>query len=199
MPEQAETGHVGGAAAPAASAARDASRLSAVITATASANASPVALCRLLSTPRPRGLVSVSGNPARPRRCGAAGRVGDAGDRQPVLRLGVVDAVTAGEVAPGLRADVGAAAEHLAGQLERERLARPGEQVDSDERLAAHRVDVGQGVGRRDPAPVVRIVDDRREEVGGGDDRSPGVQPHHRRVVAVVHPTSRSAGWPRPR
>ena len=54
---------------PPRSAAREASRLSVVIAATASSNRSPVALCRLFRTPRPSGLVSVSGVP------GAAGVV----------------------------------------------------------------------------------------------------------------------------
>ena len=39
------------------------------------------------------------------------------------------------------------------------------------DRLAAHRVDVGQRIGRGDAAEVERVVDDRHEEVGGGDDR----------------------------
>ena len=37
--------------------------------------------------------------------------------------------------------------------------------------VAAHRVDVGERVRRGDATPVVRVVDDRREEVGGDDDR----------------------------
>src|SRR5690606_6994809 len=48
---------------PRATACSLASRLSVVITATASGNQSPVALCRLLRMPRPRGLVRVSGVP----------------------------------------------------------------------------------------------------------------------------------------
>jgi len=47
-------------------AAWQASRLRVVITSTASGKTSPVALCRLFSTPRPSGLVRVSGTPARP-------------------------------------------------------------------------------------------------------------------------------------
>ena len=74
---------------------------------------------------------------------------------------------------PASRATVGAPAQHLGGQLEGQPVARPGQQVDRDQRLAAHRVDVGERVGGRDPAPVVGVVDDRREEVGGRP-RPPG-------------------------
>ena len=49
---------------PAATAAREASALSAVIVATACGNTSPVALWREASTPRPSGLVRLSGIPA---------------------------------------------------------------------------------------------------------------------------------------
>ena len=47
-------------------AAAEDSALSSVIAATACGNTSPVALCRVLSTPTPSGLVSDSGRPARP-------------------------------------------------------------------------------------------------------------------------------------
>src|SRR4029453_14088875 len=41
-----------------------------------------------------------------------------------------------------------------------------------------------QRVRGRDPTPVVRIVDDRREEVGREDQRGVAVEPYGRRVVA---------------
>ena len=50
--------------------------------------------------------------------------------------------------------------------------------------FAAHRVDVGERVGRGDAAEVERIVDHRHEEVGGRDDAGLVVEPPHRRVVA---------------
>ena len=53
-------------------------------------------------------------------------------------------------------------------------------------RLAPHRPHVGHRVGRHDPAPVVGVVDDRGEEVGGADDRPAAVDPHHGRVVAAL-------------
>ena len=140
---------------PAATAARPASRLSAVIEATASSDTSPVALCRLLSTPTPSGLVSDSGVP------GDGGVVADEpvevdepGHRHAVLGLGVVDGVPAADVAAGLLRHLQPAAQHLGGELGRQHVARPAEQVDRDDRRAAHGVDVGEGVGRGDPAEV---------------------------------------------
>ena len=50
----------------ASSAAAAASRFNWVIAATACGNGSPVALCRLFSTPMPSGLVRVNGSPGRP-------------------------------------------------------------------------------------------------------------------------------------
>src|SRR5690606_13368086 len=109
-------------------------------------------------------------------------------DGQAVLGLRVVDAVAARQVAAGLLADLRAAAQHLPRQLEGDLVPGPGQQVDRQHRLAAHRVDVGERVGGRDPAPVVGVVDDRGEEFGGGDQRAATVQPHGRAVVAVLVP-----------
>ena len=50
-------------------------------------------------------------------------------------------------------------------------------------RLAAHRVDVGQRVRRGDPAEVVRVVDDRGEEVDGLHDREVVAHPDDGGVV----------------
>src|SRR5690606_28006686 len=96
-------------------------------------------------------------------------RVGDPGDGHAVLGLGVVHAVAAADVAAREGRDVQAAAQDLPRDLERQDVAGPGEQVHRDEGAAADRVDVRQRVGRGDAAPVVGVVDDRGEEVGGGD------------------------------
>src|SRR4029078_5567968 len=55
-----------------------------------------------------------------------------------------------------------------------------------EDRGSAHRVRVGEGVGRRDTAPVVRVVDDRREEVGGDDDGEIVAEAVDRGVVCGV-------------
>ena len=54
-------------------------------------------------------------------------RVGHAGDGHAVLRLGVVDAVAAGDGAAGQARDVEAAAQDLGGQLGGKDVARPAE------------------------------------------------------------------------
>ena len=96
--------------------------------------------------------------------------MGGADDRQPVLGLGVADRVAAGERAAGL-ADLGrGAAEDLGEDVARQVLGeRRDRQREQDP--AAHREDVGQGVGRRDLAERPRVVDERREEVERADDR----------------------------
>ena len=48
---------------------------------------------------------------------------------------------------------------------------RHAHQRQRHDRLAAHGVDVGDRVGGGDAAEVERVVDDRHEEVGGGDQR----------------------------
>ena len=48
---------------------------------------------------------------------------------------------------------------------------RHADQRQREQRARAHRVDVRQRVGRGDAAEVVRVVDDRHEEVGRRDDR----------------------------
>src|SRR5436305_2053712 len=80
------------------------------------------------------------------------------------------------------------AAEHLTCQLERKGLSWPREQVDGEQRAPAHRVDVGQGVRGRDPAPVVSVVHNWCEEVGGGENRGVAVEPHRTCVVTGVDP-----------
>lgn len=109
-----------------------------------------------------------------------------AGDGHAVLGLGVVDAVTARDMAARAVRDVECAAQHLAGQLEGKHVARPAEQIDGGDGAPAHRVHIGEGVGRGDTAPVVGIVDDRGEEVGGRDERGGGGDTDHGGVVAGV-------------
>jgi hypothetical protein len=72
------------------------------------------------------------------------------------------------------------------GQVGTEHVTRPAEQVERDQRLTAYRVDVGQRVGRGDPAEGARVVDDRSEEVHGRHDRSRGADPYDGSVVSVL-------------
>ena len=73
-----------------------------------------------------------------------------------------------------------------ASSSKRQPLARPRDEVQREERRAAHRVHVGERVRRGDAAPVVRVVDDRREEVGGDDDGEIVAEAVDGRVVGGV-------------
>jgi len=95
------------------------------------------------------------------------GRIRGAGHRHAVLRLRIVDAVPPGYVTMRRAPHIQAAAQHFRREFGRELVARPAEQVNGDQRLAAHRVDVGHGVGSGDPPEGVTVVHDRSEEVGG--------------------------------
>ena len=114
------------------------------------------------------------------RVAGPAARVGQhrvagatmPGDRQAVLRLGVVDRVAADD---RRRRPPPRRRRRRAGS----RAARPARASRAGRRrgsapmtgAAAHRVDVRQRVGRGDPAERVGVVDDRREEVDGLHER----------------------------
>jgi hypothetical protein len=45
------------------------------------------------------------------------------------------------------------------------------EDIESGERPASHRVDIGESVGGGDSAEIERVVDNRREEIGGHNQR----------------------------
>ena len=81
-------------------------------------------------------------------------------------------------------ADLRAAAQDRAHHLDRDFSERNAEDRERHDRLGAHRVDVGDGVGRGDAAEIARIIHDRHEEVGGGDDAEVLVDLPDGRVVA---------------
>ena len=112
--------------------------------------------------------------------------VGEPGYRESVLRLRVVDAVAAGQVAPGGARDRRHRRARSRPAARRQHVSRPADQIERDDRPAAHRVDVGERVRSRDPTEVIRVVDDGREEVGGRDDRSAVQDTHDGRVIPAV-------------
>ena len=116
-----------------------------------------------------------------------------ADDREPVLRLGVADRVAAGEDrARRAHLPVGAV-EDRTHDLGRQLLRQRGDR-EREQRHAAHREDVVQRVRRRDRAEVVRVVDDRREEVDREDERALVVEPVDRCVVGRVEPDEQVLG-----
>jgi hypothetical protein len=105
-----------------------------------------------------------------------------AGDRKAVLRFRIVDGVATHNGATGLSHDREATLDHLAEHVEWNSVAGPPDQLKRCEWISSHRVDIAQRVRRGDPAPVVRVIDDRREKVNGLDDdvaisnsKNPGV------------------------
>ena len=106
-----------------------------------------------------------------------------AGDGQAILGLQVVHAVPADDGAIGLARHLRATREDFAEQLEGLR-PRPADHVQGIEGPSAHRVHVGEGIRRRDPAVIARIVDHGRKEVERRYEARAGIQLPHRRVVA---------------
>ena len=74
------------------------------------------------------------------------------------------------------RANRFTAVENAADRFDRELVDGHADERQREERRAAHRVDVGDRVGRRDHPEVVRIVDDRHEEIRRRDDGLPLVE-----------------------
>ena len=120
-----------------------------------------------------------------------------AGHAEPVLRLGVDDGVPARDHAARLGDLVAAAAEDLRDDFLRH-LAREACDREREHHLAAHSVDIGHRVHRRDGAPRPRVVDDRRKEVDGLDDREVGRHAIDRRVVRRAEPDEQIRGRRRP-
>jgi selenide,water dikinase len=86
----------------------------------------------------------------------------------------------------GIRTDRRAAAQNLAHHIDGNLVERHPENRQRQDRLGPHGVDVRDGVGGGDAAEVERIVDDRHEEVRGGDDAGVVVDLPDGGVVAGV-------------
>ena len=186
--------------APERSAARAAAALLVVIDVTAASSTSPgarPALTAVVATPIPRALVSTSASPSRrPALVRMRSGMHLADDRQPVLRLRVVHAVPAHHGEPALLADLGPAGHHLGQHGHRQLRRRPRHDVQREQRPPAHRVHVGDGVLRGDPAPGAGIVDDGGEEIGGRHQRSGVVESPHGGVVTGLR-ADEQVGVPR--
>ena len=102
-------------------------------------------LAAVLTAPAPSGLVRKSTSPGRPPAFVSTSSGWTVpGDRQAVLRLGVVDRVAADDRRARRLDHVVAAAQDLPQHLAAERLEREGHEVQRAERRAAHRVDVAR-------------------------------------------------------
>ncbi len=97
------------------------------------------------------------------------------------LRLGVVDGVATGDHEAGGAGDLLGPDEHVAEKFGGQFVVVPADKVQRQQRAAAHRVHVRHRVGRGDPTPRRRIVDEGGDEVGG----------HHQGPVVVETPDGR--------
>ncbi len=111
-------------------------------------------------------------------------------------RLHRVDRVASGDGNAGARAYRFAAVEDAADGVDRQLVDGHADERQREERRAAHCVDVGDRIGRRDHAEIVRIVDDRHEEIGRRDDRLPLVELVDRGVVGGFE-TDQQCFWHR--
>ena len=135
----------------------------------------------------------------------AAGNVGmdairmdDARNRQAILDLAVADAVSPRHDRPGCHHALRSAAKNLAKNLGRKILVGKADDVERGEWFCAHCVDVGEAVGRGDPAEGVWIVHQGGKEIERRDQRGRFVELVDPGVVEVVHP-DKQLGIPHPR
>ena len=140
------------------------------------------------ATPVPRGFVSTRTSPGS----AAALVVNDLGvnesdHRKAVFWLLVVDRMSAHDRHAGRCHDVGTTSQHVGQQLERERVSRPPNHLQGGERLSTHGVDVRDRVGGGNATPVVRFIDDRRQEVDGLNEGATRPDAKNARVVRRRH------------
>ena len=98
-------------------------------------------------------------------------RMDAANHRQTVDRLDRIDRVAAGDRNAGFRTSRCAARNDRADHIDGEVLDRHRHQRQREQWRCAHRIDVGDRVGRRNRAEIVGIIHDRHEKIGRCDDR----------------------------
>ena len=146
------------------------------------------------TSPVPSGFVRKSASPGlRARLRPDAVRVHGADDGEPVLRLVVPERVPAGEDRARLAHLRVGRGEDRGDRLLRQILGKLGDR-EREQRPAAHREDVVQGVRRGDRPEVRRVVDERREEVEREDERGLVVEPVDRGVVGRREPDQQVLG-----
>ena len=105
------------------------------------------------------------------------------GDGESVFELRVDDSVSTDDERAGFVYFILTAGENAGKDLEGKVLGWERYDIECGERLAAHRVDVGQRVRSSNLTKVVRVVDDRREEIHRLDEREIVAQHEDPRVV----------------
>ena len=105
---------------------------------------------------------------------------------QPVDRFRAVDRVSASHRNAGRCTDGLAALQNLPDGVGGQDVDRHADDGECKQRFAAHGVDVGQCVGGGDAAKVERIIDNRHEEISGGDDGLLVVEAVDRSIIGSV-------------
>jgi|GEM_PF-829487 len=114
-------------------------------------------------------------------------RVDLAGHGQAELRLRVIDRVPAGGHVAALRRDLGRSGEHVLQHAGGQFTGVPADEVEGEQRAAAHRVHIRDGIDRGHPPPGARVIDDGRDEIGRRHQGAVVAQPPDRRVIAGLH------------
>ena len=122
----------------------------------------------------PRAGTRVSDDPAG---------IDNAGHREAVFELGIIDGVATYHDRPRLGELLEPPTEDLCQDLEGEGAPREAGDREGGPWHPSHGVDVGEGVRRRDRSERVRVIDDRREEIDRAHDREVVAQAKHSRVV----------------
>src|SRR5262249_7663621 len=110
-------------------------------------------------------------------------RVNDAGDGHAELDLGIAHGVAADDDRAGRLTPLRTAAQNLTQPVEALLVVGEAHQVQGGLGRAGHRVDVAQGVRRRDLTVDERIIDDRWEEIDSLDDGDVVREAVHARIV----------------
>ena len=113
-------------------------------------------------------------------------RIDNARHRQAVFDLFVLDAVAACHYSARLTDLVHAAFKNPAQNLLAHRLNRKADNVHGRIGLAAHGIDIGQGIGRGNLPEPVGIVDDGRQKVEGLHERLSLGKAHNSRILIVA-------------
>ncbi len=107
----------------------------------------------------------------------------NASDDETIFWLGIVDGVPADDLDTGFAGHGSAALHDPAQHFNRQLARRKTDDVEREQRPAAHRVHITERIGCGDAAEIKRIVDDRRDKVDGLNDDSIVVEPICRRII----------------
>ena len=108
-------------------------------------------------------------------------------DRESVLGLFVLQSVAASKDAARFRDLLGPTSQDLGDDL-RLQIRRKATNIERQDHLTTHGVDIAHGVGRSDSSVVVGIVHHRREEIERLDDGHVTVNPVNSSVIADLQP-----------